>query len=42
MKNILLLAAAILTFNVAYAQKDIPQAAVATVKQKFPNIEIRV
>ncbi len=38
MKNMFLIAAAILSFTAAYAQKDIPKAAIATVKQKFPNI----
>ena len=37
--NILLILISMLSFSRAYAQKDIPQAAITSLKQKFPNAE---
>ena len=40
MKNIILMViVTVLTVSAAYAQKDVPQAAVASLKQKFPNAQ---
>ena len=40
MKNILLMVfVAILSIPAAYAQKDVPQAAITSLKQKFPNAQ---
>lgn len=40
MKNIILMVVVtVLSVSVAYAQKDVPQAAVTSLKQKFPNAQ---
>ncbi len=40
MKNIILMVVvAVLSISATYAQKDVPQAAIASLKQKFPKAE---